>query len=369
VGDLLLEQGVITQEQLSEALRHKARVGGRLGTNLVELGFIDERTLANFLAQQLNIPSVGPSQLERIAADVLHRVPAPVAERLRAVPLREDAGKLWVAMADPTDKEALDELAHVAKLPVRPMVVPELLLQYALERHYHVARRPRIVEVRTAGSELFQIEDGTRSAPRDPPQVADAPVYSPMGEMPQTLDAVTGFLDEAGERASARPNAPPAPLSLDEVSHRLAEADSDEAVFEVALQFLQPEVPRLCVLLLRDGQLTGWRGRGVDATEVASIKVAIADAPIVASAFASGQVFVGRLTAASLNRVARPLGLVNEALGIVLPISIGKHAIGCILGLDPSLQLIRRTVELGKLMRKVDQALHIGYLRRQLLAP
>src|SRR5262245_39184917 len=134
VGDLLLEAGVITREQLNEALRHQARAGGRLGTNLVELGFVDEKTLATFLARQLSIPSVTTAQIDRITPGVLQLVSAQTAERLRVIPMREDSGKLWVAMADPTDKHALTELEQAVRRPVRPMVCPEMLMQQALEK-------------------------------------------------------------------------------------------------------------------------------------------------------------------------------------------------------------------------------------------
>src|SRR6185503_11730101 len=118
--------------QLSEALRHQANAGGRIGTNLVELGFIEERTLAATLARQLSIPTVTAAQIDRASNHVLGLLPAGAAERLKAVPVREDAGKLWVAMADPTDKSALIELEKLAGRPVRTMVAPELLIQYAL---------------------------------------------------------------------------------------------------------------------------------------------------------------------------------------------------------------------------------------------
>src|SRR6478672_11665849 len=95
VGDLLVEAGVISREQLNEALRHQAHTGGRLGTNLVELGFIDEKTLANFLAKQLSIPAVSAAQIDKITPTALQFLTAQAADRLRAIPVREDAGKLW----------------------------------------------------------------------------------------------------------------------------------------------------------------------------------------------------------------------------------------------------------------------------------
>src|SRR5512144_2635006 len=107
IGELLVDSGVITREQLSDALSHQRQHGGRLGTNLVEMGLVDEKTLSAVLARQLTIPSATAAQLERVDQFTLKLVPAKMAERLRAVPIREDAGKLWIAMADPTDQQAI----------------------------------------------------------------------------------------------------------------------------------------------------------------------------------------------------------------------------------------------------------------------
>jgi len=159
LGELLVDSGVISREQLSSALTHQRQYGGRLGTCLVELGFTEEKTVAGILAKQLNIPSATASQLDKCDPFAIKMVPAPMAERLRAVPIRPDGDKLWVVMADPTDQQAVGELSKQTGKKVRPMVAPELLVQYALERYYKVKRKPRVVQVQTGGTDLLSIDD------------------------------------------------------------------------------------------------------------------------------------------------------------------------------------------------------------------
>jgi hypothetical protein len=80
-------------------------------------------------------------------------------------------------------------------------------------------------------------------------------------------------------------------------------------------------------------------------------------------------VWVGRLFAAELGALAQPLGAAREGLGVVLPVRIGKRAVGVVVGLDGTLDALRHKPELDRLAIKLDQALHISYLRRLLMQP
>jgi hypothetical protein len=377
LGELLVDSGVITREQLSHALTHQRQYGGRLGTCLVELGVVDEKTVSGVLAKQLNIPSATASQLEKCDAFAIKMVPATMAERLRVVPIRQDGDKLWVAMADPTDRQALGELSKLSSKQIRPMVAPELLVQYALERYYKVKRKPRVVQVRTGGSDLLSIDAPKTPAmmplgaklPPPPPEDAesDAPVYggAPSGPLKVDVDSLAGYLDE-------QPEAPPSKagrIPMEKVSAMLVAAQTDDAIFDVAMRVVEQDVGRLAVFLLRNGLLGGWRGQGVDSAMLRQINVGLEESPAIARTLAQGDAFVGRLYAAELGALAKPLGAAREGLGVILPVRIGKRAVGALVGLDASLDALRHKAELDRLAVKLDQALHISYLRRLLLQP
>jgi hypothetical protein len=356
IGDLLIEAGVITREQLATALREQAVSGGRLGSKLVELGFVDEKTIASLLARQLNIPSATANQIDRVPSEVVRMVPALYAERHRAIPIRDDKGRLWVAMADPTDRFALDELKRVCGREIRPMVAPEILIKQALERYYHAKRR---------------VKDDAPAPPPPPqsmtPSRHDAPLYQPFPTV-DALTSATGFLDEAAPAPPTQPLRIGA-LTMEELALQLVGASSDEAILELAMRWLLQEVPRVWVLLLQEGELCSWGGRGLDAAPFQGLRVRPDDLPVVARALASGSTFVGMLSAVSLGALAAPLGAVGDVPGIVLPVRLGKHPVGCIFGMGATVQTVQRKPELDRFALKLDQALHIGYLRRALLAP
>ena len=368
VGDMLVEAGTITRSQLNEALRHQAQHGGRLGTNLVELHFIDEKTLATFLAKQLSLPAVTAASIDRITRQVLDLIPAQNAEKLRVLPVREDAGKLWVAMTDPTDKNALGELEKLTRKPVRPMVCPELLMQYGLERHYKVRRKPRVVEVKTTSEHLLLVEDGARKVPEGLPPAAPPamPVYTPFGEQPKTgeTEAVTGYLDEAPAVQSQPIRT--TPLTMKELVEQFLQSSGDEGVLDAATRFLSFDIPRVWTFLLRDGVLTSWGGRGADAMMMRGVVSKLEELPLLGQALSSGEVLAGRVQPGALGRLGAALGVHAETLGVIVPVRIGKQAVGVMLGVDATLDALRRKQEIDKMAQKLDQALHINYLRRLL---
>lgn len=137
VGENLLRRGCITPDQLAIGLHEQARSGKMLGTILVELGFLDDKSLAEVLAERTGFPSI---DLKNTLLDfaLLKQFPREVAERCRAVPVRFEKGVLEIALADPYDVVAMDEVRrHVpADVGMAPRVasaaaIAEVLANYA----------------------------------------------------------------------------------------------------------------------------------------------------------------------------------------------------------------------------------------------
>jgi hypothetical protein len=151
LGELLMAKGLLTPEQLSQALRGQAIFGGRLGTNLVEMGFVTEDQIATCLGQQLNLPCARPQWVASIPRDAIACMSRDMAERYRVIPLRKEGRELHVGMADPQNLERIDELSFAVGCPLRPYVITEVTLNYALERYYGIRREVR--HLKLAGAE------------------------------------------------------------------------------------------------------------------------------------------------------------------------------------------------------------------------
>ena len=156
LGTLLLRDAVISLNQLEEALRSQMLYGGRLGTNLVELGSIDLDTLGVYLSRVHGVPLATEAELSAADPDAAALIGARLAARARALPLGPDPaerGRLAVAMADPLDDALVADLARRAGCPISPRVAPEMRIAAYLEERLGVPRRPRpVARARAEGS-------------------------------------------------------------------------------------------------------------------------------------------------------------------------------------------------------------------------
>jgi type IV pilus assembly protein PilB len=137
LGDRLVREGTITDEQLRTALADSRQNGTRIGYSLIKLGFVPEETLTRMLASQYKVPAV---DLERVEVDerILRLVPGQLAHKHQVLPLRRKGRTLVVAMANPTDASALDNLKFVTRHDIEAVVVGEYTLRKHLERYYEV---------------------------------------------------------------------------------------------------------------------------------------------------------------------------------------------------------------------------------------
>ncbi len=142
IGDLLVEQKMISEAQLQEALAEQKKSGRKLGRVLVESGFVDEDKLLVLLSEQLDIPYVDLSHFE-LDPDLVRRLPETHARRYRALVLKSTPNGLLVGMGDPTDIFAFDELVRILKTSIQIACVKESDLLHNVDRLYQHADQLR----------------------------------------------------------------------------------------------------------------------------------------------------------------------------------------------------------------------------------
>jgi hypothetical protein len=199
LGEALIERGVLNADQLRMALDAQTIYGGHLGTCLVELGFVELDTLGQTLAESFNVEHAHRGLIEKIPAAVVELLPVNQVVRHKAIPFAIEGRTLKVAMVNPGNLLALDELSFASGCKIEPWVAPEILVVRAMEVYYQVSRKLRHIPL--SG-------DRPRPAP-SAPSPAPAHGATPSAPPPERpADPVSPLAADPGPRLPATPNTP-----------------------------------------------------------------------------------------------------------------------------------------------------------------
>lgn len=301
LGTLLLRNAAIGLSQLEAALRNQVLYGGRLGTNLVELGFIDLEMLSTYLAELTGFPIATPALLDDADKALLDKLGSDEAHRLRAVPLgvlaarpgargddaeaaAEAGGTIAVALVDPQDAHAIAQLEARLGAKVTPYVVPELRALYYLERHFGTPRRARFIRSVPAGADPGELVGDDRRKTQPAGGIA----------MPPKLT-----LEPRRRRASQAPATQPIPIEVayGAACERIDTATNREQIADTLIEYARGRCDVLLVLLVRDGNALGWRGYIAPphkpARPIEEISLPLGGASALQSAHDAGYTFVG----------------------------------------------------------------------------
>jgi type IV pilus assembly protein PilB len=213
LGELLVRSGLISADHLEEALAEQRRVGKRLGTVLVQSGLVSETQVTQVLSQQLSVPWVSLHHID-FSRELLNLVPLDVVERYCLIPIyvrrvRGLGDALYIAMDDPTNSEALAEVAERSRLHVRAMIAPPSDIRAALRAYYGVgiaeepAPAPRGAPA--PRPDETPLPDAAKLA--RPPMAASAPKKPPVPSTASVAPATSGSLAALGPRlASTTPS-------------------------------------------------------------------------------------------------------------------------------------------------------------------
>jgi type IV pilus assembly protein PilB len=188
IGELLLKEKRITPEQLQEALKYQQANGGKLGFNLVKLGYVKDEEITALLSKQYGVPSINLKQFE-IDPAVIKLIPAETAQKYQIVPLSRSGATLTITMTDPTNVFAMDDIKFMTGYNVEPVVASEAAVVDAIARYY-AAGRPGTPATGSSALEL-----ATKALEEMPAVTADGDV--------EVLDDLEEINVEALERQGA----------------------------------------------------------------------------------------------------------------------------------------------------------------------
>jgi type IV pilus assembly protein PilB len=135
LGELLTKASLISQDQLKDALKTQKETGGKLGETLIKLGYVSEEDITECLSQQFGVPSINLAHFE-IDASVIKLIPAEVARKYNILPVNKTGATITIAMADPTNVFAMDDIKFMTGYNVEPVVASELGIKAAIDNYY-----------------------------------------------------------------------------------------------------------------------------------------------------------------------------------------------------------------------------------------
>ncbi len=138
LGELLVREKLITAEQLKTALEEQKLNGGSLGYRLIKAGIIDEDSLVNFLSKQFGVPVVDPSTLD-VPDEVIRLLPPRIVQKYKVVPLKKTGSVLTIAIADPSNISAIDDIKFITGTNIVVQVASDMAIKKAMDRFYDMS--------------------------------------------------------------------------------------------------------------------------------------------------------------------------------------------------------------------------------------
>jgi len=154
IGELLVKENFITTDQLEIALKHQRQNGGRLGSILINLGYVEDDDITALLSRKYGVPSINLTYFE-IDTAVIKLIPVDVAQKYMVVPLSRVGSTLTVASADPTNVFAMDDIKFMTGFNVEPVVASEASISEALEKYYGT---PHSIELKKVYEQIAQVD-------------------------------------------------------------------------------------------------------------------------------------------------------------------------------------------------------------------
>jgi hypothetical protein len=272
---------MVTERQLQEAIQYQVLYGGRLGTNLYELGFITEERLQEALSRAHGVPTVAVD-LRSLEPETVSAVPKKLAAKHKVFPYRLKGKTLTLLMVDPTDHRAVAEIGYTLGYIVKPLVVPEFRMIQLLHDYYEVDERWRYTDTRR------------------------------------------------GEVKSVR-EAPDLPSAAARIDAAMTRDEVVDGVLALSLRFFK----RVVFFIVREPWVLGWSGagEGMDKALASSLRIPLDQPSVFRTVTRDKTVFIGRFPQDEENqRFLKVLGKRPNTNAALLPVALKGRVVNLIYG-------------------------------------
>ncbi|HEX7500834.1 MAG TPA: hypothetical protein VF524_11115 [Polyangia bacterium] len=326
LGEILIQLGMLTPVQVKAILSDRSLLGGKLGTQLVERGWLDTDQVSEALGRQMRMPAALQRHFDKADPAIVALLKPNLAARYMAIPLvaaKSGAKRIVVAMARPQDVLLIDDVSFALGARVEPMIASELAIARNLKRFHNI----EIKLLHPARPEPASVAAGSSLSREIPTIAGEAPLAS--------REALRALADEGG--ASAHTLAPPAGLAvaLEDAVHRLSVAEHREQIADILVDFMLPRFDCGLIFLLRGVNAHVWRGYapGIDTRAIETIAFPMSLPSMFRNAKERAVTFRGSPPAEGAHlhaQIWKYLRCQAPADVLVIPIAIGTRIINIV---------------------------------------
>jgi len=306
LAETLVEEGTITEVQLQKALQRQLLMGGKIGTNLIELKFISEKQLDAVLSRIYRIPSAPHESLVEVPPDVITSIPKEIAVRHRIVPISKEHKTITVAMENPNDIGIIDELSFMTGCRIATVVASEVRIALWLEKYYGQPRDLRYIEIMRPKDDEFVIERSLTHTEYVGTPVREAKKEERAPDSSEWLSGNEGeSLYEVDYRKAAAKVLPAAeaastskPLTIQETVQKLTSIETRDEAIGAALDYISQYVDDVIFFVVSPAEAKAWdaKCKGVEPSKASDIKINFGGPSVFLTVKNSEQPYYGEIT-------------------------------------------------------------------------
>jgi hypothetical protein len=369
LGELLLRQGLLTNTQLDEALKYQVIFGGKLGTNLLEMGILEEDELARTLSQQFRVPTIDVEEVMNITPQVLALLPGEFIAQHGILPLKLEGRRLTLLMLDPSNFHLIDDLSFRTGMVIKPVVAAEIRLVLALEKHYNISRDRRYIHVtKKIATKRPTPAPLTPSPAIVPPPTATNPSD---GTQPKKNDLEISLADLAVGEELDEISPLEEILDSETLSLFLADARDRDDVLDSIASYLAHEYARVALFLVRGNIAHGWKASS-DQQDLPEFKLAqfpLDEPSILKTVAETSSFFLGPIPRTPFNSMfLQEIGGRVPQTALLVPLLMMGRVVGIIYVDGQGEELAEKLFELQKITIKTAMAFEILVLKNKIVS-
>lgn len=366
LGEILLDRGAIGVTELHTGLEACHYSGGRLGTQLLKFGFVDEHALLEALSEQLSVPPVSARILKRAPDGLRRMLPLDVCRRLQVIVFERIEGCLGIAMTNPRSPTIIEEVVSYLGLDIKPHVATEVGILSALAEVQEEVARARIPDSSTVPM-----------GQPDAWQRLWTPSALQSGDLLRTFHNRT---DDHPAMAATYPGLAPIPdagtvaaavLDGETFSAQLKSAEHRDDVGGLLMRRAAAILTRCYLLAVHSGKMAGWlaRGPGMVVDDIQALTVPVEE-PSILSRISEDESFCGQFPAGEVNDLL--IQLFGEPAPVevaVFPVLVKKRVVAFLLGDIPGSHIPKEARnQLVVAVKKAGVAFEILIMKKKILA-